>query len=255
MTGEAFNYDRALELAEYAELVMEDPHIIKAAFGDMGQFTHLKAWFDRPNGTAGGLLMFDSHAVLAFRATEIRLDRPWESLKDIRTDLMFRPVPFGEAMVHRGFLGAYGSVAADVKNALKNIGPEVPLFITGHSLGGALAKIAGMDLPAARISAIYTFGAPRVGDGAVDRQIGAPLYQFINAADIVPRVPLLSLGYRGAGDRRFIARDGSITRGTGLKSMATFFWSAMTCPTRLVRDHDLAGQYSPPIQAAAETAD
>jgi len=48
---------------------------------------------------------------------------------------------------------------------------DYDFFITGHSLGGALASICAMDLivsgqiPAERLM-IYTLGQPRVGDPA-----------------------------------------------------------------------------------------
>lgn len=245
---EAYNPLRAAQLARICALVKKDQVEVKRLLHGEGAI--LRSWFEHRNGTQGALISMQGINVLAFRATEVRMDRPWESLKDIRTDLMFRPVPYRGAMVHRGFLGAYKSVENTVETALTYAEGDRPLFITGHSLGGALAKIAGMSISDRRVAGVYTFGAPRVGNGKVDPAIGAPLYQFIHAGDIVPRVPLLSFGYRSAGDRRFITRKGIIRRGTGFQSALRFFLTWFT-PTRLVTDHDLDRCYRPPIEKAA----
>ena len=88
-------------------------------------------------------------------------------------------------------LGAGGSAAAD------------KLFITGHSLGGALAAVAARRLvknnvvAQDRLLGIYTFGMPRAGNDlfAQDYRTIAPsglagrTYRFVDGADIVPQVP------------------------------------------------------------------
>lgn len=78
----------------------------------------------------------------------------------------------GTVKVHSGFYQAYASIRGDVHAAagdtLQNGGD---VFLTGHSLGGAIAVIAAMDLygeygtgSGAGNIYIVTFGAPRVGD-------------------------------------------------------------------------------------------
>ena len=65
-----------------------------------------------------------------------------------------------------------------------------PLFITGHSLGGAVATIAARRLDAERrIAACYTYGSPRVGTEDWVAQIKTPIYRIVNSADPVPIVP------------------------------------------------------------------
>lgn len=244
---EPYMLSRAALLALCCHAVMLDPPSMRAVV----QRVHgtLLGFFNHENGTQAAMFIFPWGSVLAFRATEVRLDRPLESLKDIWTDLRFRKAPFRGARVHRGFLAAYEAVRPDLVETLSNMSSG-PFFITGHSLGGALAKLAAMEIDTNRISAVYTYGAPRVGNADVDELIGAPLYQFIHAADIVPRVPLLALGYRGSGDKRYITAKGRIIRSpSALRTAGRFVWTAATSPIRLVTDHALLDGYLGPIEA------
>ena len=66
----------------------------------------------------------------------------------------------------------------------------MPLFITGHSLGGALAMIAAKKIThKGGNAACYTFGSPRVGDEVWISNIKTPLYRVVNAADCVTMLP------------------------------------------------------------------
>jgi triacylglycerol lipase len=87
------------------------------------------------------------------------------------------------------------------------VSPEAKIYITGHSLGGALAllagrvlanagrNIAGGDNPTSKNLysdklAICTFGAPRVGDNAFKSVFNdISVFRYVNTEDIVPTVP------------------------------------------------------------------
>lgn len=111
------------------------------------------------------------------------------SWNDIRTDLdaRFHKDQSG-AKVHTGFRNAYQQVADRVKFAVDGL-DNYSLYVTGHSLGGALAVIAAKELERDSLAACYTFGSPRVGDEEFGEKIRAPIYRIINAADGVPRIP------------------------------------------------------------------
>ena len=120
--------------------------------------------------------------VLAFRGAEM-------NPKDIHTDANALQVTLdGEEKVHKGFLAAFQRIRIAIQADLK-AHPEFPVYITGHSLGGALAILATRLLASDSQGACYTFGGPRVGTAQVDDQIKTPIYRVVNAADIVPRVP------------------------------------------------------------------
>ena len=145
----------------------------------------LEGTFDR-SGTQAMLVESQKFIVLAFRGTEAT------SVKDIKTDLKAKTTPCKTGgKIHIGFQEAYEKVAVDIQAKINE--PQFqnkPLFITGHSLGGALAMIAAKKLThQGGIAACYTFGAPRVGDEEWISDIKAPVYRLVNSADCVPMLP------------------------------------------------------------------
>ncbi len=99
--------------------------------------------------------------------------------------------------VHSGFLQTYYSVRRDVIETLSGIDPKAKLFVAGHSLGGALTTLALPDIKAnlnRTVSALYTYGSPRVGDNnfvtAFNLEFGQRSYRIVNTSDIVTSIPL-----------------------------------------------------------------
>lgn len=129
-----------------------------------------------PTGATPGML------VLAFRGTQPDVR---DVLTDIRADLVSAP---GGGRIHRGFLDAFERVHAPIAAALeRHRGP--PVYMTGHSLGGALALAATRYLESDGSGACYTFGAPRAADDTFFAAVKTPVYRVVNAADGVARVP------------------------------------------------------------------
>lgn len=68
--------------------------------------------------------------------------------------------------VHAGFKGQLDQVWDDVQLYLGGL-QNRRLYVTGHSLGGAMATICASRLAATfniNVVALYTYGSPRVGD-------------------------------------------------------------------------------------------
>ncbi|MBU1043169.1 MAG: lipase family protein [Candidatus Omnitrophica bacterium] len=125
----------------------------------------------------------DKVAVLAFRGTEVKDPR------DIMADLNSKFYKDNdEAKIHDGFYKAFEYVKADIVAEVKKLG-TYSLYITGHSLGGALALIATRCLDSDNLAACYTYGSPMVGNDEFDDNIKAPIYRVVNAFDIVPFAP------------------------------------------------------------------
>jgi predicted lipase len=83
------------------------------------------------------------------------------------------------------------------------------LLITGHSLGGALATFAGVDIMEQiyidNSISMYTFGSPRTGNQAwsdyVFELFGADGYQRVtHYNDVVPHLPQIPFGFNHAGN-------------------------------------------------------
>ena len=154
---------------------------------------------DGRHGTQCLFVRMPKFAILAFRGTEV------DRVEDVMTDLLLlqrRPSwhDDGPVRVHTGFERALASnwSAIEALMAPASAAAEpVPLWVTGHSLGGALAVMAAERLAGAaapvQIGGLFTFGQPRVGDDAyaarVDRLLGDRYYRSVNNRDAVPLVP------------------------------------------------------------------
>lgn len=123
---------------------------------------------------------------------------------------------FNSGKVHSGFLKSYLSIREQLLDQLNKL--EGPVFITGHSLGAALATLvcADLELQGFEYDTCYTFGSPRVGDATFTKILSsARLFRVINNCDVVTTVPV-SLGkykYLHSGLGCFFGCDGSLTTG------------------------------------------
>lgn len=125
----------------------------------------------------------ESMLVVAFRGTQPKIN-------DVLTDLKLSLEPAeGGGRLHEGFNEAFYKISNDIKDDLKKY-PNIPIYMTGHSLGGALAVIATKYLSSDSLGATYTYGAPRIGDTEFFKDVKTPVYRVVNAGDAVPRVPL-----------------------------------------------------------------
>lgn len=176
-----------------------------------GGFKLVDYFNDPKTDTQAFLATSGDYAVLAFRGTEV------SKKQDVITDITASQISVIEGGVHKGFQDAYNSVKDKIEGCLSTL-PKMPIYITGHSLGAALATVATQELEQHplfrdRIAACYTFGSPRVGNSKYDRAFKAPIYRMVNTTDIVTVVPLLAMGYIHIGDIRFLGRkDGDFRR-------------------------------------------
>lgn len=178
-----------------------------------GGFELIKAFFSKETDTQAFLAKSnDGYAVLAFRGTET------SKRQDMKIDAQAMKISVLDGRIHTGFKIAYDSVADEIERAILQL-KDLPLYITGHSLGAALATVATQRLEhhlkiREMIAACYTFGSPRVGDQHYDIEFKSPIYRVVNTTDIVTVIPLLAMGYVHIGDIRYLGRlDGEFRRG------------------------------------------
>lgn len=190
------------------------PSLIKSEFEKI-------CFLDNPSTDTQVAIWRDSarrRLVVAFRGTE---QARW---KDLRTDLMLVPAGLNperiggdfkqEIQVHSGFLSAYDSVRTRIISLIKMLvgyiddGREMQLkwhvYVTGHSLGGALATLLALELSSSQLAkrgvisvTMYNFGSPRVGNkrfAEVYNEKVKDSWRVVNHRDIIPTVPRL-MGY------------------------------------------------------------
>ncbi len=118
------------------------------------------------------------------------------AMSDWWTDAKFWPLEIEDVRIHRGFHQALESVWAELDGAVKGrLEDGRTLWLTGHSLGGALANLAAYRWSREQVpvAGVYTFAAPKTGDAAFvtdfQERLGQRSQQWSTTLDPVPRVP------------------------------------------------------------------
>jgi len=116
--------------------------------------------------------------------------------------------------IEEGFMLAWNEMRSHAYNLTTDLLREYPtakFYITGHSLGGALAGLASADLTllGIPIERVYTFGSPRVGNLGWSYLYNEMLdlkdrtFRVVNGYDPVPHVPFTGVtfmrGYHHVG--------------------------------------------------------
>jgi triacylglycerol lipase len=214
-----FSILNAWWLAEMATLAYSSPKFIKAQLKAAGLPT-VYPFAGKNEGTDGFVTGNKHFIMLVFRGTEV-LPRQGanfhNALKDLATDAEFRLIKNAHGgCAHEGFQEALDEVwptVTQLLNKLKSKYPQASLWITGHSLGGALATLAADRYANVdKLQGVYIYGAPRVGDAefrdSFNRRVNA--YRIVYGSDIVTMVPPNSFGYKHVGAAKFITPDGNI---------------------------------------------
>jgi hypothetical protein len=165
--------------------------------------------------------------VVVFRGSENLLQDPVGAFKDgVLTDANcgWKDVSeqLGEGVkAHEGFWNAFFPIRNAVSEAIERQGgfsPEKKLWITGNSLGGALANLCALWLrkEGHAVQGVYTYGAPRCGDSAFrsryENDYSIMCQRWVNDNDIVPLLPPPKLfpDYCHVGVTNNIKSDGSV---------------------------------------------
>lgn len=173
--------------------------------------------------TQGYVMANESAIVVSFRGTQ------GKDLRDWITNLDFDRLETPDGAVHCGFNKAVDRVFEDLLLTVMKFRTQgQALFLTGHSLGGALATLTTLRLVNAgqSVQGLYTFGSPRVGDRtyfdrfnmALDRRLDAELdvmpidraFRIVNDEDIVPKLPFKATGYCHVGEKYRFDTQGSL---------------------------------------------
>jgi hypothetical protein len=144
--------------------------------------------------------------IVAIRGTQTLYDLV---AVDIDARFRFLKCDHAKATFHRGFLYAAAKSATALYAKLTPYINQVPIYLTGHSLGGAIAAVYNAVFPSANKArkpasfnnnnpiqpiSCYTFGMPRYGHGTAIRRFPYP-HPIFNPGDLVPDVPPTGLLY------------------------------------------------------------
>jgi hypothetical protein len=182
MIGEPFDLSTAYTLCrvcQYAYGISNDVD------KELGFNDKHERWFATPTYDGASVYVNDDNVILSFRGTANFQD--W--LADISIS---QEVGYG-GKVHTGFSRLAQALWFQIKDSVASFPDNLPIFITGHSLGGALASLIGAnvkeDFPD-RQSYVYTFGCPRVGNNAFANSYKPVHYRVVNNNDVVPCMPM-----------------------------------------------------------------
>tara|TARA_R110000851_G_scaffold5273_5_gene21906 strand:- start:3169 stop:3960 length:792 start_codon:yes stop_codon:yes gene_type:complete len=163
------------------------------------------------------------HIVISFRGTE-----PTQ-FSDVKADLLaFKRKSKTEGKVHMGFKIELRKLWNDISGIL-NRRTKQQIWITGHSLGGAMATLCASRLEE-RNPILYTYGSPRVGGREWRDGCDVEHHRFRNNNDVVPVIPLWLMGYRHHGKLCYINYYGNIRKLTlwqKLKDSMRGRWKAL----------------------------
>ncbi|MFI1727703.1 lipase family protein [Streptomyces acidicola] len=248
-----FSVDRAYWLAQASDLAYKGEATIEQQARAWGFATvrHHQTRFTPPfplEDAQAYTLASETMIVTAFRGTEPAQIKDW--LSDATTPPW--PGPANTGYVHYGFAEALNSIYPDLKDThaqLRSNGQSV--YFTGHSLGGALAMLAGarMYLEDPRLAAdgVYTYGQPRTCDrllaAAYNKGFKERMYRFVNNNDIVPQLPPEPV-YTHVDALRYIDSNGTVHESMsllgGLTDRAKGLTADLFAPASDgVRDHSI----------------
>jgi triacylglycerol lipase len=207
----AFDMVNAWWLIEAATLVYADKEFVTEKFKKNAGLPEVKYFSGK--STQCFVAANEKFAIVAFRGSEARLrasdEDPRHIIADWMADLDFLPVQWNRGgKVHRGFREALQEVGSDIEDYISDLRKHnLKIWLTGHSLGAALATLAADCWE--NIQGLYTYGSPRVGDAYFRNNFKVKAYRFVNNRDIIAKMPPAGI-YRHVGDIRYIDGDGVI---------------------------------------------
>lgn len=187
------NWPVAELMLELSRRAYDDPIDARAAFEKLG----FESATLNDGSMQGYALSIEDTVVLCFRGTEI--DDP----SDVLQDLKFIRSRKSGGSIHGGFDSGYLGMHKQVLTFLKQRKPA-RVWLTGHSLGGALSVACAYHLlqdTKVEIAGMMTFGQPMTvsKDLAVtlDSQLSGKYVYFINDMDPVARAvePYVHFGF------------------------------------------------------------
>ncbi len=214
-TAVTHDNNNAWWLAELSSLIYNNEAFVRQqlkqvfAIGD----NNITWLCDPKTDTQGVILELDDCYIIAFRGTEfytprmLTFSRLRSTCNDLITDLKCSKITDSvnkDIAVHQGFHDALKEVWKTLKQVIdKN---DKPLWLTGHSMGGAISTIAAIRLTH-RVKALYSYGMPCVGGDELStycsQQFPDKIFRYVNENDFVVSVmPRFMSEYQHIGQEK-----------------------------------------------------
>ncbi|WP_264329307.1 lipase family protein [Wolbachia endosymbiont (group A) of Andrena hattorfiana] len=176
---------------------------------------------EQPYRHAGYVFIKDKEITIVYRGSRNLFDY----ITDIRIPLIYAPELLPEGgKIHSGFYSlfkdSWGSVYEILRGYANDQKLEIKDFkinLAGHSMGGAIATIAALCLSVregAEDLHVATFASPRVFDSAAaevyEERLGKKTIRVVNQSDLIPSLPLGSMGYKHVGEQLRISSSSSL---------------------------------------------
>ena len=163
--------------------------------------------------------------VVSFRGTEPK------EFSDIKADLKsWKTDSETDGHVHAGFKHELDKIWAPILTYIQ-INKDKSLYITGHSLGAAMATLAASRVQKySNFRSLYTYGSPRVGNKRFLLGCTFSHVRVQNNNDLVCQTPPMLLGYRHHVPSTYINFYGNIrklTKWQKIKDMFRGRWRAL----------------------------
>lgn len=185
LRGPGLTWHKAYLLAEACKLSYEQnpQKVIDTLRRDWDMSSRVFSFGQTQGFTAVG----EKSLIVAFRGTQGFSD--WGS----NLNVLPREHSCIGANVHGGFLEQWQAAAAEVNATLSRYQNAKSIWITGHSLGGAVALMSAIAQQGRTLDGVVTFGQPRALGSDAARAVGALLgsryIRIVNSNDVVARIP------------------------------------------------------------------
>lgn len=186
------NTTQLLTFAKLSATTYDNPKDSKSKFKELGY--DIVEFFD-VKGAQAYLLKGANDYVLSFRGTEV--SQPSDVLADLKAG---KNIEACGGKVHVGFKGELNKVWPAIEKAIANIDT---VYVTGHSLGAAMATIAASRMQT-KVTALITFGSPRTGNRQFVNSLTVTHYRVQNNCDDVTKVPFMLMGFAHHGTHMYM---------------------------------------------------
>ncbi|MGL5061920.1 MAG: lipase family protein [Microcoleus sp.] len=169
----------------------------------------------------GFVLSSKKHNIIVFRGTQRTIE--WVlNINAVYATEKSKVFSQSYGTIHPGFSTIYSNIAEQTIEIAKKLNPSVPCYLSGHSLGAAIATLSAIDI-AVKVPRLkkqvqlYTYASPRVGDPVFAREHNRIIpnsYRVVNLADAITLVPftvLFKTEYVHVGEEwSFLAQNGDV---------------------------------------------